>query len=106
YYETNGGYFILEFEDINSSSIGMDLQQNELVLYPNPTAGSITISNFNDQTELLVLHDFTGKVILSKKVDSESSMLLPNLENGVYLISAFDRSMKLQSRKKLVVCKL
>ncbi len=105
YYETNGGYFILEFEDINSSSIGMDLQQNELVLYPNPTAGSITLSNFNDQTELLVLYDLTGKVLLSKQLNSESSMLFPNLEDGVYLICAFDRSMKLQSRKKLIVCK-
>ncbi len=107
YNESNGGYFILEIEDITASNKEFVILEDDIVIYPNPSKGLITFSKHNNQIEQLNLYDVSGKEILSKKIlNSIDTVVLDYLQNGIYIILFFDKEMKLISRKRIVLCKI
>jgi len=64
------------------------LLESELTLYPNPTAGLITVTGLKSDTDYK-LFDLNGKSINSGTVSS-NSVNLSHLESGVYWIYIFN----------------
>jgi hypothetical protein len=65
------------------SSIELNEEQNVLV-YPNPTNATIKLIGYSDQTMTITLSDLSGKLVASRTcVDGELD--LSELNQGVYL---------------------
>lgn len=79
------------------SGVSSVIQSSYVYLYPNPNTGLLHfLSNNNDEFEML-LYDFTGKVILKKKIQHFSQCLdLSTLNSGVYTyqIRKYDGSIQ------------
>jgi len=99
-------YYRIEIVDKNGSKTTSDTKQlsiinNPLYITPNPAKEFVTISSNNIKQVTLV--DFTGRTIISKKVNgSNTKLALSNLTKGIYMIKAIlqDGSVKTE---KLVV---
>src|SRR5690606_15214558 len=69
-------------------SIGDDnSMDNQLLLYPNPAKDLVTITNLPYGETRIMVFDITGKVILSKLTNAETTTInTANFSNGVYLM--------------------
>lgn len=79
--------------DVSSVSV-KELKSNELAVnvYPNPTAGLITIQteDFNSSTKI-VITDLLGKTLLSKQMNSQTEVInMSQYESGIYFIKVYD----------------
>lgn len=97
---TNGNYaVIISFKScadtsdcININTVGIqDISQTikNYTLYPNPTSGTLTISNFLPQIVELSIIDATGKVIDSFKPNKDL-VNISHLTPGIYFITIQD----------------
>lgn len=108
--ELNAGNIIISEGFISSDfgealSIGYeDSIGNQLLLYPNPAKDLVIIDNLpHGETEIIVF-DITGKVMVSKLTNAETTRMdTSNLPNGVYIVQ-FDHNGYI-THKKLVVNK-
>ena len=67
-----------------------DLLDMELKAYPNPTSGKINLNVTNAKAKQLhlSLSDLSGRVLRTKVLDSEETVLdISNLNTGIYLLS-------------------
>jgi len=75
----------------NGSSLGINdvSQYNLFSVYPNPTQSIINVNADNKLIgEVYSILDNTGKVVLSGKINSESTVIgLGNLSGGIYMLS-------------------
>ncbi len=70
-----------------SGATSMDNQNNNYVVYPNPTTGIFTVSSFNEQIIKIDIIDASGRLINSKSGNGNSlSIDLSNFASGVYTI--------------------
>lgn len=60
----------------------------EFTLQPNPTMGNVTVNlSKNTGNELIELIDYTGKVVLSEKMNAATKTIdLNHLSNGIYFV--------------------
>ncbi len=66
-----------------------DFDIHNLIISPNPAREQLTLSNINNASLITVL-DFTGRQVLSKKVDGDKINVvidISGLNNGIYFIS-------------------
>lgn len=66
------------------------IANNELVVFPNPTSGNVTVAlNHTSLTTLegiVNVYDFSGKLVTSKSIYSEVELDLNSLPAGVYMV--------------------
>ncbi|NVO01871.1 MAG: T9SS type A sorting domain-containing protein [Bacteroidetes bacterium] len=72
-------------------SVNIDNENNQIVkVYPNPSNGNnvqISIKNDTDQISFLQIYDYSGKIILSSKIQG-NTFIIPNntLKTGLYSV--------------------
>jgi len=68
-------------------------------VFPNPSIGSMTI----DFKELIIkeiqLCDLVGNVILKRKIENQSTTLLENIPNGLFILTLLDKDNRSIKRK-------
>lgn len=80
-----------------------DFNDNSLVVYPNPTHTTATISSKNDSIESLKITDVAGKVIKTITVNSTSYTInVSDLSTGIYLLE-LKNSKQERIVKKLII---
>ena len=72
---------VLSIEDIGSNP-----QEKDLLVYPNPTSGSLHIKTQSYSIEKVVLYDITGKFLKEFK---SNEINLANFKSGIYLLNIF-----------------
>lgn len=60
---------------------------SEISLFPNPSKGLINISNPQNESSSIVVMSIEGKFILSKEIETSSSIDLSSNSAGVYLVT-------------------
>jgi hypothetical protein len=67
-------------------------------VYPNPSAGQITISNKNKFNNTIEVYDLTGKLVSSHKPSTESKTTLSISQAGVYLVNIQNENGRMVER--------
>lgn len=87
----------------NSLSL-VDNRSNEILVYPNPSNGNVTVSTFENNETMINVSDVQGRIILSKKELSNTILLdLNSFSDGVYFISIQHKNIK--TTKKIILKK-
>lgn len=94
--KTECGEFTGKTSDINFfSTVGVSVSniatQNQILVYPNPNKGIITIQNFGEQTSMDVkFYDVTGKLVHQQnQIEDGASVNIQHLQNGVYIMKLY-----------------
>ena len=79
---------------------------NNVKVYPNPTNGNITISNFqNIESNTITIYNVLGKLVKQISVRQNPSKLnldLSALDDGVYLIKVLDKNGASKTQKLII----
>jgi hypothetical protein len=68
------------------TNVGLEnIASNAIIFYPNPTNSSLKIAGLNG-TDVLIIKDVFGKIITKETINSQSTIDLSELQNGLYLI--------------------
>jgi hypothetical protein len=72
-----------------SGSDVIELKDNEIVLYPNPTLDAFTVETSEDLTgKSFIIHDVSGRVLSSGKLVGNKSMIQVSLlSSGTYYLN-------------------
>lgn len=63
---------------------------NDVIVYPNPTNGFVTINSDHSKIQLIELTDINGKLIFEKVIESKQADVdLTNYSNGVYVLKIY-----------------
>lgn len=98
--------------DVNITEAGIDvffineyvadldeLSKTEIVAFPNPTDGTIELSNIESEQEYKILN-VNGQVILSGSVDPNSTLIaLDSVQSGLYFIHVSNQIVKIFKTK-------
>ena len=64
------------------------ISADEFTVYPNPAQESVTIQLQNSNTSALInMYDFTGKQVLSSRIEQKQSVEISALAEGIYLLN-------------------
>lgn len=67
--------------------------ENEILIYPNPTNGEITISTSDQTPHKIIIADISGRIMLETNTSSpKNTFNLINLQNGLYFVNIFMKS--------------
>lgn len=64
---------------------GFDIQRNEIMIYPNPTADGFII-NAGEKATTISIYDLSGNLILSKPVQGHDYVNVSDLSKGIYIV--------------------
>ncbi|VXB35465.1 Cadherin [Flavobacterium sp. 9AF] len=68
-----------------------NFEKNGFAIYPNPAKESFTISNTNNIiTQKITIYDLSGEKILTKESNGNTTITIPNLSAGIYLLKLLD----------------
>jgi hypothetical protein len=98
----DGGTFTFAaptFDALNNCQLSVaDAEQLEVMIYPNPSGSVFTIKM--DLAAEYVVHDLSGRTILSGSIESQLTTLDAQSWNaGTYLVSIYDNSGKTRTIK-------
>ena len=63
---------------------------NDVIVYPNPTNGFVTINSDHSKIQLIELMNFNGKLIFEKVIEgNQADVDLTNYSNGVYVLKIY-----------------
>lgn len=83
-----------------------DSEQAQIRVYPNPATDEIWIqfSGTSDKEGLIILRDYTGRNILTKKIkySSETSLNIEGVPSGIYMLSWFSNDSLSGSEKVII----
>jgi hypothetical protein len=79
--------------------------ENETHIYPNPCSGVFYLYNRSELELILKLFDFTGREILSEKIDGNliKEIQLKNVNSGIYLYKLINDEIEIKSGKISVI---
>ncbi len=90
------------FSMFASSTINSADNQN-LVLYPNPTYGHINVIRQSNSTEYLSIFNSQSELVLEMDLDSETNFLdIVEFPSGIYYLIVLDKRNQVLSHSKLV----
>src|SRR6185295_15693674 len=91
---------------INGGLTGIEnstMRESDLVVYPNPTTGNLTISNSDMKINYLDITDETGKSIYkSKHVSNNEQINISTFNSGLYLVALYDVERKVIKTFKII----
>jgi hypothetical protein len=100
-FETTYSFAVAEPAGSSELSIG-EFTSNDIIVYPNPTQGSLLVEN-NDISGVIEVIDLTGKVVYTKATTERNTILdLTGLNEGVYILKLTDSSTMKQLTAKVV----
>ena len=73
----------------------------ETSVYPNPSAGNITISGLKNATDIRVMN-ISGQTIKSLKVTGESMLVNLNASAGIYFIEMMNNKKIIETQKVVI----
>jgi large repetitive protein len=94
--DLTAGAYLITVTDINDCSISTtfvvdvtsgvsDIDENQLVVYPNPSADFIQIESTEDQINQVKLYDIMGKLVFEQSInDTKYTMNVSQLSTGLY----------------------
>ena len=84
YFDFNAPVVTNTTHNINNALSVETLNKDNIVLYPNPTKSTFTISG-NDVSYVTIL-DMTGKTVLSQETNNTQTVAVEHLSNGIYTV--------------------
>lgn len=94
----------LKDEDFEKEELNKDLlNDNEIVLYPNPSSNQITIDSKNSNINSIKVIGLDGKIMINKQMMNVSSIDIDidHLEKGVYIVE-IETIQNVRETKKLI----
>ena len=85
------------------TSVGLTQEDDQIVIYPNPSDGSFTVRNLPEFVTMIEIQDLNGATVFRKDdgIDSSETQLYTLLTPGMYLVSFRGDGRSLT--KKLVI---
>ncbi len=80
---------IITIEDNDITNVS-NLENNEIMIYPNPSNGIIYIKNNNSQLMDIKIYDINGRIIFTDKIQQFNQIDITNFQKGSYLIKVFE----------------
>lgn len=97
----NGGWVLIddvEITGMNSGTSGINQEDNQLVVYPNPSNGIFQIKNVNPEIDHVIVYDLLGKQQKTFQILNNGTGFLQidlsDLEKQTYQISLFSGEEK------------
>ena len=82
-----------------TSPIGLSENSLEgISVYPNPSSGVVNISNENNATNTITVHDLAGRVVLTKTTSTATTIDLSANGSGVYTVTVVNESGSMVER--------
>lgn len=108
------GFYDVEICDANNCCLEDEIEveftigieekiKEQLILYPNPTDGEITLANYSGGVESLKLVDALGKLVFFHVVNVSSSSVTINIEHlpiGMYFLKSTTEGISFEINKK------
>jgi hypothetical protein len=102
--DANGCQTIVNAEVmVESTNALIDQENNEWMIYPNPTDNDATIEWGNNDVDELIITDSNGKIMSRNTVVNENNYKVQNLSSGIYFVSLYQLNEKIGSRKLIVL---
>jgi hypothetical protein len=82
----------------------IEIQNDQLRIYPNPSNGSFTIE-FDKSLDIkeIRLTDLLGKIIFQQQTENRTKIKITNLRNEIYILTIIDKD-NLLINKKIISC--
>ena len=77
-----------------------DINDSQIVIYPNPTTDFIYLSNINEKLDYK-LYDVTGKITMEGKISTDNKIDLRNLKRGMFFLQLKTETGNIINRKVL-----
>jgi uncharacterized protein (TIGR02145 family) len=90
------GFSVRCVNDI-STSVNHAINSDRMYIYPNPANDMLYLKNSNYTNSLIMIYDTHGKLVLSKKMDTNPVNII-NLRKGIYLIRLIGPGVVLNSK--------
>lgn len=90
----------------NEFSLHEENRSNWLTFYPNPTSGTISFQTQGPTPSSLHVIDLSGRVVYSRELNGETTLQLPNLSNGTYILKWVGENGEVQLDKLAVSSEL
>lgn len=82
----------------------IEIQNDQLVIYPNPAHGSFTIEYDKSMNiKEIRLTDLPGKIIFRQQTGDQTKFQIANLPNGIYILTIIDEANH-PTNKKVICC--
>ncbi|MCE3259639.1 MAG: C-terminal target protein [Bacteroidetes bacterium] len=88
---------------ISSTADGVKLTEGDISVYPNPTKNIVNINVKNQNAEMVIVSDITGKVLLSQEINEKAQINTENLSSGIYIIQVTNKKNVIYSNKLVVI---
>jgi hypothetical protein len=89
------------YTDAAPTDVSVVSEDDNILVFPNPTKGNIKIKGINDLYANLSVYDTLGRKMMETNIDNDKIIELENLPNGVYIFN-IKMNNKLTSSKVLV----
>ena len=78
----------LYFHVIYATGVGELLTEKEMIVYPNPTTGQITLTNLPKETSKIAVYNVLGELLLNQELNESNKAFIhiDDLPNGVYFL--------------------
>jgi hypothetical protein len=97
-YNENEEVLTVSSGDFSTTVNSIDnLSDNGISIYPNPIDDSFRLSGITAPTEVTVT-DLSGRIVLQQTVEAGESVSVGNFPNGVYLVRAGGKTLKVVKR--------
>jgi len=103
----NGSYFITarDNNDFPGTLSVADFNENDrsLRIYPNPVYdGVINFPVLENNNAEIKIFSILGREVASKKLDSNTSLNVSNLTQGIYLVQLFENNKRISTEKLII----
>ena len=88
---TNGNAFAIRMK-LSDGNVGMKEINENITIYPNPSNGIISITADNNLTNIVSVYDLTGKLLLSERIKSNSTIDLSKYNTGAYIVEVLNNN--------------
>ena len=102
--DNSGGQNSVQFylyTDAAPTAVSVGAEDDNIIVFPNPTRGNIKIKGINDLYAKLSVYDTLGRKMMETNIVDDKIIELENFPNGVYIFN-IKMNNKLTSSKVLV----
>lgn len=82
-----------------TSSHSIENISNNLIIYPNPSTGTFTVSNNNGTIREIIISDIMGNFIRQQHADKQRKVTISGLDQGLYFLKITDNGGRTVNKK-------